>query len=152
MTVTMRREEDIRKLDDLGLSQREIATRLDISHDSVAKYSSQEDFSQKPPPPMKRPGGSVIAQYQPIIEQWLVEDQGRWRKQRHTARRVSNRLVAAHCYAGSYSPVQRYVKQWRAEHRQPSEGFSELVWRAGIIHWISVRPKPSLPGSKRCCM
>lgn len=29
--------------------------------------------------------------------------------------------------------MQRSVKQWRAEHRNPSEGFSELEWPPGTI-------------------
>ncbi|WP_367618721.1 helix-turn-helix domain-containing protein [Yaniella sp.] len=65
-------QEDIRELAELGWSQREIAKRLGISRDSVAKYSAQQDFSPKPPAPMKRPGGSVVATYEPIIDQGLT--------------------------------------------------------------------------------
>ena len=133
MTVPMPLQEDIRKLDRLGVSQREIAKRLSISRDSVAKYLNQQDFSPQPQPPAKRPGGSVLASYASIIDRWLVDDQKRWHKQRHTARRVFDRLIAEHDYPGSYSPVQRYVKQWRAEHRQPAEGYSELEWPAGTV-------------------
>lgn len=133
MTVPMPIQEDIRELAQLGWSGREIAKQLGVSRDSVAKYSSQHDFSPKPPTPAKRPGGSVIAAYESIIDQWLIEDQQRWHKQRHTARRVFDRLVAEHGYAGSYSPVQRYVKQWRAQHRQPGQGFAELAWQPGTI-------------------
>ena len=133
MTVPMPIQEDIRELTELGWSQREIAKRLGISRDSVAKYSAQQDFSPKPPAPVKRPGGSVVAAFEPIIDQWLTEDQGRWHKQRHTARRVFDRLVAEHGYEGSYSPVQRVVKRWRASHRPVSEGFSELEWPPGTI-------------------
>jgi len=133
MTVPMPIQEDIRELTELGWSQREIAKRLGISRDSVAKYSTAQDFSPKPPAPAKRPGGSVIVAYEPVMERWLTEDQGRWHKQRHTARRVFDRLVDEHGYAGSYSPVQRFVKQWRAEHRQPGQGFSELEWSPGTI-------------------
>lgn len=46
---------------------------------------------------------------------------------------MCDRLVAEHGDPGSYSPVQRYVKQWRAEHRQPAEGYAELEWPAGTI-------------------
>ncbi|GAA2045552.1 hypothetical protein GCM10009720_28040 [Yaniella flava] len=81
MTVPMPIQEDIRKLQRLGLSQREIAKRLAISRDSVAKYANQEDFSPQPPAETTRPGASVVAAYASIIEQWLVEDQGRWHKQ-----------------------------------------------------------------------
>ena len=53
------------------------------------------------------------------------------RKQRHTAKRVYDRLVSEKGYEGSYSPVQRYVKRWREEHRLPSDGYLELKWHPG---------------------
>lgn len=42
-----------------------------------------------------------------------------------------DRLVAEQGYTGSYSPVQRYVKRYKAAHRVDGEGFNELVWPAG---------------------
>jgi hypothetical protein len=53
------------------------------------------------------------------------------RKQRHTAQRVYDRLVAEQGFTGSCSLVQRYVKRWRGEHRLVSDGFMELAWHAG---------------------
>jgi hypothetical protein len=61
----------------------------------------------------------------------LVEDQRRPRKQRHTAKRVFDRLVLEHVFPGSYSPVQRFVRKCNIRHRQAGEGFTELVWPAG---------------------
>ncbi len=55
------------------------------------------------------------------------------RKQRHTARRVYDRLVAEQGFDGSYPIVQRYVKRWRQEHRVPGEGYLELEWSPGVI-------------------
>jgi transposase len=69
--------------------------------------------------------------FEATVEKWLGEDQRRPRKQRHTAKRVFDRLVAAQGFSGSYSPVQRFVKKWNALHRQAGEGFTELVWPAG---------------------
>ena len=53
------------------------------------------------------------------------------RKQRHTARRVHERLVEECGFEGSYSSVQRWVKRWRQRHRGEAEGFSELEWAPG---------------------
>lgn len=131
MTVPMTVQEDIRRLDAEGISGREIARRLGVSRDSVAKYTARVDYSPQPTAPRSRPGGSVIAEYAPIIDRWLGEDGRRPRKQRHTARRVFTRLVAEEGYTGSYSPVQRHVKAYKAQHRQDGEGFAELVWPAG---------------------
>ena len=131
MTVPMSVQESIRTLDSQGVPGREIARALGVSRDSVAKYARQPDYSPGPPQPRSRPEASVLTGYEHIIEQWLGEDQRRPRKQRHTAKRVFDRLVAEHAFTGSYSPVQRQVKKWKARHRQAGEGFTELVWPAG---------------------
>lgn len=133
MTVPMSLQENIRKLDSQGVPIREIARRLGVSRTSAAKYADQEDFSPAPPAPLARPGGSVLAGFEHIIERWLGEDARRPRKQRHTAKRVFDRLQEEHGYTGTYSPVQRFVKKWVAANRQPGEGFSELVWPAGTV-------------------
>ena len=69
--------------------------------------------------------------FEATVEKWLGEDQRRPRKQRHTAKRVFDRLVTEWGFTGSYSPVQRFVKEWNALQRQAGEGFTELVWPAG---------------------
>ena len=80
MTVPMSVQESIRKLDSQGVPGREIARLLDVSRASVAKYSDREDFSPAPPAPLARPGGSVLAGFDDIIERWLGEDERRNRK------------------------------------------------------------------------
>ena len=52
-------------------------------------------------------------------------------KQRHTATRVYERLVAECGFTGSYSLVQRWIKRWRQEHRAQSGGFADLEWAPG---------------------
>lgn len=47
---------------------------------------------------MARPAGSVLTGFEDTIEKWLVEDQRRPRKQRHTAKRVFDRLVAEQAF------------------------------------------------------
>ncbi|MHA7303579.1 IS21 family transposase, partial [Pseudarthrobacter sp. MDT1-22] len=126
-------QENIRRLDSQGVPGREIARTLGISRDSVAKYAEQQDFSPAPPAPLARPGGSVLTGFERIIERWLGEDQRRPRKQRHTAKRIFDRLVDEHGFTGTYSPVQRFVKKWTARNRQAGEGFTELVWPAGTV-------------------
>lgn len=131
MTVPMSVQENIRSLDSQGVSGREIAKRLGVSRESVAKYAGDLDYSPAPPVPKTRPGGTVLTGFEQIIDQWLSEDARRHRKQRHTAKRVFDRLVEEHSYPATYSPVQRYVKKWKARNRQDGEGFTELVWPAG---------------------
>ncbi|NVN00510.1 transposase [Arthrobacter sp. SDTb3-6] len=82
----------------------------------------------------QRPGrGSVLAGFKHIIETWLGEDARRPRKQRHTAKRVFDRLTEEHGFTGTYSPVQRFVKKWVALNRGAGEGFTELVWPAATM-------------------
>lgn len=52
----------------------------------------------------------VLDPYLKIIDGWLKHDKEQPKKQRHTARRVYNRLVDAHGYTGGESTVRRYVR------------------------------------------
>lgn len=52
----------------------------------------------------------VLGPYLEIIDTWLKDDLLQPKKQRHTARRIYNRLVTEHGYAGGESTVRRYVK------------------------------------------
>jgi transposase len=60
--------------------------------------------------PKPRP---VLGPYAAVIDQWLVEDQQRPPKQRHTARRIYHRLVAEYGFRGGESTVRQYVRERR---------------------------------------
>lgn len=51
----------------------------------------------------------VLGPYLEIIYAWLMTDQHQPKKQRHTARRIFNRLLTEHGYRGGESTVRRYV-------------------------------------------
>lgn len=123
--------ETIRRLDHAGLSGRQIADELGINRETVSKYLNRDDFSPQPPPATRQAGATALRGLTHIIEGWLADDARRGRKQRHTAKRAFDRLVAEHDYQGSYSPVQRFVKDYRARHRSPGGGYLELVWAPG---------------------
>jgi len=55
----------------------------------------------------------ALGPYLEIIEGWLKRDKDQPKKQRHTARRVYNRLVTEHGYRGGESTVRRYVRMVR---------------------------------------
>jgi len=132
MTISMFVQEQIRRLDAEGVPSRQIARELGVSRDSVTKYAAAEDFSPVPHVVHRRPGGSVFAEYAATVDGWLAEDAKRPRKQRHTAQRIFDRLVAECDYQGSYSPVQRHVKATKEAKRSAGQGFSELVWAPGV--------------------
>lgn len=52
----------------------------------------------------------VLGNYISIIDQWLIADKEQPKKQRHTARRIYNRLVVEHGYTGGESTVRKYVR------------------------------------------
>ena len=129
MAIPMPIQHDIRRLDRQGLSRAEIARRLHVDRGTVAKYADMADLSPKRP--SDRRHGTKLDEFMPVVDGWLEADRRLPRKQRHTARRVYDRLVSEHGFTGSYSGVQRYVKRWRETNRDPSEGFLDLRWEPG---------------------
>lgn len=59
-----------------------------------------EDCS--PEPPARPAAVSKLDPYKPLIGKWLEADRFMPRKQRHTARRVYDRLVEEQGFDGSY--------------------------------------------------
>ena len=55
MTVPLDTRNDIRSLDAEGVSRSDIARRLHLSRNTVAKYADMEDMSPAPPLPAERP-------------------------------------------------------------------------------------------------
>lgn len=53
-----------------------------------------------------------------VIDQWLREDQGRNRKQRHTAKRVFERLRDEHGFTGGYTIIKDYVREQERRGRE----------------------------------
>lgn len=104
----------IRDLGAAGYSVSKIHNLTGVDRKTIRKYLDMEDFSPEIPLQASRP--SMLDQFKPVIDSWLEEDKNNWYKQRHTAKRVYDRLVAEHAFKGSYSIVQRYVKSIR--HKQ----------------------------------
>lgn len=92
-----------------GLSGREIARQFGISRDSVRKMLL---FSEPPgyrrSAPVRRP---KLDAFTAQIDQWLLEDKGCHRKQRHTAKRVFDRLRDECGFTGGYTIVKDYIRE-----------------------------------------
>jgi transposase len=112
-----------------GYSVSEIARMNGVSRDTVYKYLRKDDFS--PRPPARRHAASKLDPYKPTIDQWLDDDARNWRKQRHTARRIWQRLTGELGADVSESTVERYVRQKRTEMRGARSQFLDLVWEPG---------------------
>lgn len=72
------------------LSIREIMRRTGYHYETVRKYLDMEDFNEPMYPPKE--SVSLLDPLKPIIDQWLLDDLKAPRKQRHTAKRVFERL------------------------------------------------------------
>lgn len=119
----------IRNLFKEGWSVANISKELDIDEKTTRKYLAREDFSPKPPEKIVRP--SRLDLFKTTIDTWLEEDKKRWYKQRHTAKRIYERLVQeAAGFDLSYNTVQRYVKA-KKQCIRAERGSQELVWHPG---------------------
>jgi transposase len=96
-----------------GSSIRELADRHHVHRRTV-----RQALESAVPPPRKsypqRPRPAIDA-YAAVIDGWLLADRLVPRKQRHTARRIWQRLVAEHGAALSEVTVSRYVARRRTE-------------------------------------
>lgn len=96
-----------------GLSIRELAVRHGVHRRTVRQaLGSAVPPPRKIYPPRARP---AIDPYREVIDGWLIDDQDAPRKQRHTARRVWERLVAEHDATLAEVTVSRYVAVRRVE-------------------------------------
>ena len=125
--LTMSQINDIRDLSQSGYGISKIHTMTGVDRKTIRKYLEQDDFSPEPPVPKTRV--SIVTPYIDIITQWLEDDKKHWYKQRHTAKRIHDRLVEEHGFTGSYDSVQKFVKKIREEIR--TKGTQELFWEPG---------------------
>ena len=99
-----------------GMSQREAARPFNISRDSVRKILA---FSAPPgyrrTSPVKRP---KLDGFTAIIDGWLEDDRGVHRKQRHTAKKVFERLRDEHGFTGGYTIIKDYMRERERRGRE----------------------------------
>lgn len=99
-----------------GLSGRQIARDFGISRDSVSKmlaYSEPPGYRRTAP--IMRP---KLDAFTGQIDQWLAEDKVRPRKQRHTAKRIFERLRDECGFDGGYTIVKDYVRSKKRGSRE----------------------------------
>src|SRR5262249_37711445 len=99
-----------------GVSQREAARRSGIDPRTVAKmlaFSVPQGYRRRRPPARPK-----LDPFIGIIEAILAADEGRPKKQRHTAKRIFERLRDEHGYRGGVPIVRDYVGVRRLQHRE----------------------------------
>jgi transposase len=95
-----------------GLSVRALARRHHVHRRTVRQALAS---ALPPPRAVPRRAAPVMGPWLPVIRQWLEADRDAPRKQRHTARRVWQRLVEEHDAPAAEPTVRRVVQRLRAE-------------------------------------
>lgn len=116
----------IRQRLDAGDSVARVARDEGVSEPTVRKYRDMDDFSPSLKAGRKR--ASKLDPHKPVIDSRLLQDRKRRAKQRHTAKRVYDRLVAECGFDGGYTIVQQYVKAGRSELKRVKDEFLHLEW------------------------
>ena len=109
-----------------GLSQREAARRFGLHRTTVRKmlaFSVPPGYRRTKPPARPK-----LDPFTSIIDRILEADRSAPPKQRHTAKRIYERLRAEHGFKGSYTTVKDYVRERRARGQ---EMFVPLLYPPG---------------------
>ena len=99
-----------------GMSMREAARTFGLHRDTVRKmlaYSVPPGYRRQTPP--RRP---KLEPYTGVIDWILEDDLRRPRKQRHTAKRIFERLGDEYGFDGGYTTVKDYVREHRRQTRE----------------------------------
>lgn len=115
-----------RRVRNEGESQREVSRNLGHSRHTIKKaldHASPPGYRRTKP--VDRP---VIEPVHELIDTWLEKDKKCLKKQRHTAKRIFDRLGDEYDFKGSYSAVQRYVALKKSTE---GETFYPLVFDPG---------------------
>ena len=99
-----------------GKSIREVSREFGLHRDTVRKmlaYSVPPGYRRQTPP--RRP---KLEPYTGVIDRILEDDLKRSRKQRHTAKRIFERLRGEYGFDGGYTTVKDYVRENRRQTRE----------------------------------
>ncbi len=99
-----------------GMSTREAARVFGLHRDTVRKmlkYSVPPGYRRQSP--ARRP---KLDPYRGVIDRIIEEDRSLPKKQRHTAKRIYDRLRAEHGFGGRYTIVKDYLRERRRRTRE----------------------------------
>ena len=99
-----------------GMSVRRAARELGLSRKTIRKrlaFAAPPGY--QPNQPVARP---KLGPWRGVIDQILEGDESPPQKQRHTARRIYDRLKEEHAFPGGYTIVKDYVRRERLRHKE----------------------------------
>jgi transposase len=99
-----------------GMSERQAAREFGLARKTVRKmlaYAAPPGYQRKKP--VARP---KLGPWLGVVDQILAEDESQSKKQRHTARRIFDRLKTEHAFTGGYTIVKDYVREARLQHKE----------------------------------
>jgi len=115
-----------------GYNISQIAKLYACDRKTIRKYLAMDDFNQATSIPKRITDQPKLEPFKETIDAWLTADLQHRRKQRHTARRVYDRLriecTGFHC---SYRTVASYVKQKKEQLYKPLKGALPLDHKPG---------------------
>jgi transposase len=124
-------------------SKRSVCREFNIHWDTLQKIleHAEPPGYRQAQPRAKRKIGPFLG----VIDEILKSDKKVHRKQRHTARRIFERLKHEHDYPGGYTAVKEVVRAWRQRQREvfmplshrPSEaqvdfGTADVIWEGQV--------------------
>jgi len=109
----------------------EISKTTGFNYRTVQKYAYQEDWSNDNLPNIEPQNYPTLGDFIPTINEWLETDRKIPRKQRHTAKRIYDRLRVEKGFSGSYSSVKKYVRKKTYVMKTDLEGYLPLAQPCG---------------------
>ena len=116
-----------------GYTISDIIEKTGHDRKTIVKYLDMTNFNQpEPKPDNPQDKWPKLKPYKALIDEWLIADKSAPRKQRHTARRVYNRLKKTEGFDCSYRLVADYVSYKKKElHLKKDKGYIPLVHEPG---------------------
>jgi len=127
--LTMTQEHDIRKMFyEEGKNISKISRETSFDRKTIRTYLEKEDWNKEKPIASSEATYPKLEPYKKDIDKWLTDDKRAKRKQRHTAKRVYERLVEKYSesFNCSYRTVAGYFADKKKEIFGKEQGYLPL--------------------------
>ncbi len=133
--LSMTQKNHIRKLYyEQGISISQISRETNFDRKTIKKYVDKKDWNEDPIDKIaKRGRPEKLKPFKETIDKWLMEDKTARRKQRHTAKRIYERLTELYKdeFDCCYKTISNYVIEKKREIYAKSDGYLPLEHKPG---------------------